>query len=631
MGDLVEMRNRDTLTQLPLQKEHMRRVLTSGVLVSLLVASCVKSRFAPVAEGSAEATAQVGESVCGEGQAEACLEFVRSRDLTFGVTDEEVLTGYVQACDLGSGEACVFAALRVAASSAPSRDESESVRLLERACELGYARGCIEVARRLQPPLGQDGESGDRFEARGILLWEAGCADQRLADCIALGVHHHFDEPPRPEMANHYLRIACDGGEGEGCLTLAHYTDSDDAVWHSLRGCELDLADACRYVGVALERDGRAEAAIEYYDRAIELWEEQCDEDPVRCATLAAVLEQGGGPPADASRARVFAERACRGGVATSCHALGDDLRWGRGVEANDARAIEFLTMACSLGHPRGCDDAEILQNSTAGQPGEFEARLPASATPRLRNVARDCDAGNRWLCEQIPEAFLRGTGGLGVDYGVAIELLEILCQPGGEASACLRIAEIYEKGVGVERDTMLAESYLRRTIEYKRIPFLRHPDRDDLPAASVFTSTLGLGPMPSGSYGPDLIVAIWPDGTAIWSENRDIGGQPYHVGQVDLQALGSTLSELREEGVFDARFMYSGRVLHHGQYTEISIEYLGHRLNVGSGHELDGLGADEAFLAKWNPLREALVGLIPEEGELVGDIEFRRANRWNE
>jgi TPR repeat protein len=631
IGNLVEGHRRDTLTQQLSPRDLMRRVLSSRVLVSLLLTSCAKSQSAPETEGSVDETATGGESGCGEGHPDACLELVRSRDLTFGVTDEEVLRGYLEVCGWGSGEACVIAARRLRASTTPNPNESEAVELLELACDFGYARGCVEAARALQPPFGRDGERGDIFEARGVRLWESGCGEQRLEDCIALGVHHHSDGHLQPEMGNYYLRLACDGGDGEGCLTLAHYLDDEEAMGLARRACELEVANACRYVGRALEDEGSADEAVAYYDRAIELWESACDEDPYQCGTLAAVLSIGGGPPADATRARTFEERACRGGDAFSCHSLGDDFRWGHGVAADDARAIEFLTMACSLGYSRGCDDEQLLRNSVEGQPGEFEARLPVSATPRLRNVARNCDAGNRWLCAQVPGAFLEGSEGLSIDYDAAIELFNTLCQPQGEAVSCLRLADIYEEGIGVERDTSVAESYLGRAIEYMRIRFLRHPDRDDLPVASIFASSLGLGPMPSGSYGPDLIMAIWPDRTAIWSENPAIGGQPYHAGEIDLRALDNTLNELRQQGIFDARFMYSGRVLHHGQYTEISVEYLGHRLHVSSGHELDEVAVDAEFLAKWNPLREALIGLIPETGERIGDIDFRMDNRWNE
>src|SRR5688572_20891566 len=47
------------------------------------------------------------------------------------------------------------------------------------------------------------------------------------------------------------------------------------------------------------------------------------------------------------------------------------------------------------------------------------------------------------------------------------------------------------------------------------------------------------------------LVLAIWPDGTVIWSEDRLAGGAPYRTGTVDRKKVKALLADFDRDGFF--------------------------------------------------------------------------------
>jgi len=52
-------------------------------------------------------------------------------------------------------------------------------------------------------------------------------------------------------------------------------------------------------------------------------------------------------------------------------------------------------------------------------------------------------------------------------------------------------------------------------------------------------------------SGGPYIILAAWPDGHVVWSEDRLQGGPPYQSANVDPQKIGALLALFEAEGMF--------------------------------------------------------------------------------
>jgi hypothetical protein len=172
----------------------------------------------------------------------------------------------------------------------------------------------------------------------------------------------------------------------------------------------------------------------------------------------------------------------------------------------------------------------------------------------------------------------------------------------------------------------------------------------------AVYTAGGGLGP----SDGPQLILAVWGDGRAVWSEDLLGGGAPYRSGQIDAKRLTALVSRLDHDGFFaDERLSQ----IHFGpdsHFTTILVKCGNKQLKMQSWHELyeaqgkvvatkRGLTGLEgrsrlAVLAKepadylyyrlaWSELRERASSLIPSESKRVdGRLRLEAGNlSWEE
>ena len=146
------------------------------------------------------------------------------------------------------------------------------------------------------------------------------------------------------------------------------------------------------------------------------------------------------------------------------------------------------------------------------------------------------------------------------------------------------------------------------------------------------------------------VIVAIWNDGTIIWSKEPVNGGAPYFKGHIEPKELTQTLTVIREK-VKDKEFK-KFNVGFDSAYTRIAIDDAESPLFMASWHEgfesnpklvdtangitsLDGRDRKavwekqpeeyKTFRAVWAYIKESALALIPKEGEAVQDITFGR------
>jgi hypothetical protein len=149
----------------------------------------------------------------------------------------------------------------------------------------------------------------------------------------------------------------------------------------------------------------------------------------------------------------------------------------------------------------------------------------------------------------------------------------------------------------------------------------------------------------------PGLIVAIWPDGQAIWSNDRLQGGAPYLTGTVEKTKLEAVLSQIEKDGFLSDKVLAGLRYGPDAGYTTMKVKTAKQSLEMGSWHELyeangkvvatdhglQGRG-DKTKLAvlkeqpaqflyyrmAWSDLRFLMVSLIPTNGQPVqGQLDF--------
>src|SRR5262249_15874534 len=139
------------------------------------------------------------------------------------------------------------------------------------------------------------------------------------------------------------------------------------------------------------------------------------------------------------------------------------------------------------------------------------------------------------------------------------------------------------------------------------------------------------------------VILAIWPDGRVVWSEDRLRGGPPYFEGRVQPKRVNALLSQFEADGLFAGEDLNYGRFGPHTQFTPVLPSPGKKQVRMKSWHELaeatgkvvgtshvlvplDGRRRLEVlrkepaeylyFQVAWSETRRRLAELIPREGK---------------
>jgi TPR repeat protein/membrane protease YdiL (CAAX protease family) len=220
-----------------------------------------------------------------------------------------------RACDRGDGDACGNLALGYArGNNGVSKNLETAASLNERACNVGVAPSCYDLARQSETRPGKQPD----LEAAAAFYRKA-CDSDKTLGCneLATFYEHGTGLPKNLAMAARLYKQACDRGRAEACTNLAAQYDRGNAVGF----------DAAR--------------AAHFYQRA-------CDEeDAVACMTLGSRYETGEGVERDLRRAAGLYRTACRRRLLSGCYNLGRLHQFGIGVEQDSVAAMRLYRLSC--------------------------------------------------------------------------------------------------------------------------------------------------------------------------------------------------------------------------------------------------------------------------------------------
>jgi hypothetical protein len=144
---------------------------------------------------------------------------------------------------------------------------------------------------------------------------------------------------------------------------------------------------------------------------------------------------------------------------------------------------------------------------------------------------------------------------------------------------------------------------------------------------------------------GPGLVFAVWPDGCAIWSNDRLVGKPPYQTGRIDKKRIEATLVRLDADGYFDDAGLAGVRRGYDEGATTLAAKSGKKSLLMQSSHELYGahgrsittdvglesLGGQKKlevmkrtpasylyYRLAWSEFRNQMLELIPSDGQPV-------------
>lgn len=265
----------------------------------------------------------------------------------------------------------------------------------------------------------------------------ARCARGFATDCRDLGRGKLTgDAPPRDDrLAAAYLSRACEMGDPAACADLGVLyavgrglpQNDDRAVALSRRACDQGLALACSNLG-ALQAEGVGEQAPRGMGRGedptLRLFRKGCDAGiPEGCTNLGAALEAGKfGPREIAAAARSY-RRACDAAFPLACHRLAGLVRDPAAL-AGDQSVKTLAVRACQGGIAPAClalgdklpppdarapagrliEDPRAFVLGLPGTGGFSPGELAARAAPAKRHTLGELRRVPEALREQIPE-----------------------------------------------------------------------------------------------------------------------------------------------------------------------------------------------------------------------------------
>lgn len=239
-----------------------------------------------------------------------------------------------------------------------------------------------------------------------------GCFGARCVEQAEAAMYYKdYDHAREP------LTIVCEKKDGFQCFRLAE-------LWQQGRGGPVDLEKAAKYYADSCEYE----------------YGEGCE----RRADMA--RDGAGGPPVELE----FAMKGCQFQRPAACTRAAVQYHEGRGVDRDDAKAVEFYEQACGLGETVGCTAAGDLLAASSKYDGKNRA---------LSAYIRACTGHHPEGCLKVGIAFHDGIG-TKPDLDKAMQHFNKACewgqQDGCHAAEQLKAAE--GKPVDLELTTAAAE-----------------------------------------------------------------------------------------------------------------------------------------------------------------------------
>ncbi len=308
----------------------------------------------------------------------------------------------------------------------------EAAQLLDRACVLGNAEGCANLAMMYAAP-----GTGRQAPDRALGLYTRSCELGLASGCMAGGglVAEGTLVAADPARAATLFEQACTRRDAPGCYTagMVHSQGRGVARSTELAGQRFDQACALGH-------------AMGCFNAGILLYRER------------------GGRPGDNEKAAQYFGRACDGAEAAGCLRLGIASLRGFGTSANAQVAKDLFDRACRQGDADGCAAAQQVTRGRGRSGSGVEIALtstaPSLAMHGLRMVDLNCRmpaVGPMALAEAVEAV---------AEHKAALDA----CAPGGEAPRVSwswqgrRASQVKVQGGGTK-----VESCVRRAVERAR------------------------------------------------------------------------------------------------------------------------------------------------------------------
>lgn len=362
-------------------------------------------------EGSDEEIIQLRKKGCAEGNRNSCfklgMHFWENRNFS---NDQNARDYFKRACDLNFSLGCTMLA-EVLQSLDPS-SRIESLKLLSKACDLGFGGACVKV--------GWAYNDGDGYKKND-------------------------------NLAAMFMEKACNLNEPGGCYFLADFQKAKGNLTQAehlvAKGCDLDPSHHSCVLYASLT----ANKGSEHYPKAVEILNRTClkNNNYYACQHLGFLYQFGlMGLNVDFEKMEFFYDLACEGNDASGCRSLLLKKRTSP-LTADSTSLLNLAEKACNLGDDAACNEnAKILVET-----GNLEKGLTILDNLCSKGDISSCTSYGRYtLFKSVSHS----------DVIKGITYLEEASRVGDE-EASMWLALTYSLGSKVPKDKRKSMDYLLR------------------------------------------------------------------------------------------------------------------------------------------------------------------------
>ncbi|WP_109809440.1 tetratricopeptide repeat protein [Sphingosinithalassobacter portus] len=312
----------------------------------------------------------------------------------------------------------------------------------------GHADGAVYNGKQMMP-----------FTLYGVAIrWDRDCRRGRAERCLRLARAYDSgagDLTADMRVSIGYYILACQKGSGPGCARASAMLRNGDAGFTNPqlagelaeRGCNaLRDQDSCAGMAAAMASSGdpgqdTQSAAIA--DRACASGSDE------GCRLQARRLFSGNDAAGKAQAVSMF-RNACTGNLAWGCLGLVDAYTSGTGVAADPREAASAAATGCT----RGRGDRLRL----CAIHGDTLSRASAADTVRRGEqfLVTSCRGGSPEACFRLGQLGMAHPAGARSTQGEAVYYWRRACDF-DFAAGCRSLADIYARGIEVDRDTAVA------------------------------------------------------------------------------------------------------------------------------------------------------------------------------
>lgn len=298
---------------------------------------------------------------------------------------------YTKACDSGNAAGCNNLGLMFSKGDGIGQSKAYAATLFSKACTGGIAKSCSNLGL-----LYYNGEGVAQNKTQASILFAKGCDGDSASGCHNLGYLYHKGEGVKQNIAYaaQLYSKACDGGYFPACSNLAGFYDTGQGVEQNKefaaqlyrKACDGGNTVACGDLKrLTVVSPPPPPVARPSANQAELLWKQAVDSHIAR---------------RDYAGAQSLYEQSCLAGSADGCNTGGDfyaGIYISNTIKRDSARAVELYQMGCRLGNRFSC---EKLQARSAGlQRSAPAASSPQPCNPRWKEASTKASAKASLIC----------------------------------------------------------------------------------------------------------------------------------------------------------------------------------------------------------------------------------------